>query len=405
MNLRIPLFALVLALALSPPSAPAEQFTQGLGNLTYAGNNPVTGQIEGASPQIYQRTDGSWMMILQQNGFFWGCNAGDDKLGVLTTNANPPVGGWRFAEGTAAASRIGNCDNNSTWGAGGVVSRTLSSGATGPYYLLVDRGIVPDPNANPDAEKHYIYVWESDDGRNWRDEKLLIDASAAGVFGNGQLVLYSAPFVISQSFNKALPQAMRVGFFFSTAPDGNQNPISNIGYGYIDILNWGNGGPSTYNVKLLASDGTYKTVPANGQVGFDIGMVLPLGANNRMVSYSEIVDRSTREGRLWVRRQYQTPGTFCCLTADPGNWVSRVDVYDFTWKTNGELDVLGSSSPVTENLPGFCNPREERYGVNFPAVWPPERTMNGQRLAFVNFDYSCNHQNWGPFRIRALKVQ
>jgi hypothetical protein len=58
---------------------------------------------------------------------------------------------------------------------------------------------------------------------------------------------------------------------------------------------------------------------------------------------------------------------------------------------------------VASSFPGFCNPASDRTGVYYPMVVPPETWMSGPDYMFVNVDYLCDHNSWGPFKIRLLE--
>jgi hypothetical protein len=324
----------------------------------------------------------------------WGCTTSrNDKIGVYTTTASIPSTGWQRGD------RIGYCDyagHYSTWGVGGVMTSVNSNA---PYFLTVDRGIVTEPGVNPDTEKHFIFIWESDDGISWRNEHLLIDSSAVSP---GRATLRSAPFRISStSYYGSTRKTYLMGMFFNIGLN-NRSDV-NVGYAYVEIDYPGPGGTSTYQVYVLAEDDTYHELPSDGKMDFLPKLIMTPEINRIIPNHSEVVEYYPGAmGVLWATKPIlQSQSYGCCATA--GTRTSEIRTYDWYVDEYGQLTFLDSvGSLVAESLPDFCNPHADYHGVYYPMTYPPERWMSGTRYSFVDVDDTCDHTGWGPFKIRLL---
>ena len=397
---------LLMIMIVTSSAAVAQSFTDDHGFVT----DSTGATMLGPAPHVYKDTSGNWVMILQ--GFFpndtWGCTSTPhDKIGIYTNNYSDPSSGW------VRGQRIGDCDPPGEYRTHGVGSVIFDTNYNAPFYLSVDHGILTVPGISPDTEKHYIYLWESDNGRDWRNETLILDSSNLAY-----RTLRSSMFRISSTHYYGSTQIdFKVGMFFNIGTEGRSDV--SIGYAYIDITYPGPGQQSTYDVYVLVADGTYQRLLAPNRKLTQRPLYVVQGSNpanpsptapNRINPNHVLVTDyyPTVVGELIATRMYDSSEALCC--DEGGSWKSEIQFFEFEVdRHSGEL--LSSSIPLPRDgdsvsdssTPDFCNPRTDYFGVYYPMVVPPETWMTGPDYMFVNVDDTCDHEEWGPFKIRLLE--
>lgn len=238
---RCCLLVTVVLLVAAPPAS-AFRITADGGLLLDSGS--VTGIGTWYGQEVYQVSDGRWVM-LAQTGDAWGtgCSSqvGDQVVVFVADSVDGPYhprvwdGSGKPTRSEYRASAITPCQAGTNWGIG-TVARSL----WGNYYLTLDAGI------GGDDHKFYVYMVSSNNGIDFPlvpdQARLILDGSASN-----QLILYTTLFPVGLD-------KMSVFFWHGPPPFPTK-----LGHGVITVSTL-KLFPPLYTVELRSSSGNYVTL-------------------------------------------------------------------------------------------------------------------------------------------------